>query len=93
MERPRVLLADDHVLVLEGLSKLLQTDMDLVGTAASGTEAVEKVAQLQPDVVLMDRAMPIMDGVQAITVMNAWREAGSSLACTRNCSFLASSQS
>jgi len=69
MERPRVLLADDHVLVLEGLSKLLQTDMDLVGTAASGTEAVEKVAQLQPDVVLMDISMPGLNGFDAAKQM------------------------
>jgi DNA-binding NarL/FixJ family response regulator len=69
MQRPRVLLADDHVLVLEGLSKLLQGEMDLVGTASSGTEAVEKVAQLQPDVVLMDISMPGMNGFDAAKQM------------------------
>jgi len=71
MERPRVLLADDHVLVLEGLSKLLQDDMVLVGTASSGTEAVEKAAQLQPDVVLMDISMPGLNGFDAAKQMKS----------------------
>ena len=63
--RPRVLLADDHTLVLEGLSKLLQRDFDLVGTASSGPEAVEMAANLQPDVVLMDISLPGMSGIDA----------------------------
>ena len=66
-----MLLADDHVLVLEGLSKLLQDDMDLVGTASSGTEAVEKAAQLQPDVVLMDISMPGLNGFDAAKQMKS----------------------
>ena len=56
--RTRVLLADDHTLVLEGLSKLLQKEFDLVGTASSGAEAVEMAAALRPDVLLMDISMP-----------------------------------
>ena len=52
------MLADDHTLVLEGLSKLLQKEFDLVGTASSGAEAVEMAATLLPDVVLMDISMP-----------------------------------
>src|SRR4051812_18002337 len=63
--RPRVLLADDHKLVLEGLSKLLQNDVDLVGTASSGAEAVEMAQTLQPDVVLLDISMPGMNGFDA----------------------------
>lgn len=63
--RPRVLLADDHVLVLEGLSKLLQKEFDLIGTARSGTEALEMASDLQPDVVLMDISMPGMNGIDA----------------------------
>ncbi len=64
-QRPRVLLADDHTLVLEGLSKLLQNEVDLVGSASSGSEVVEKAATLQPDVVLMDITMPGMNGIEA----------------------------
>jgi DNA-binding NarL/FixJ family response regulator len=60
--RPRVLLADDHRLVLEGLSKLLQNEVDLVGTASSGAEVIEKVETLRPDVVLLDISMPGMNG-------------------------------
>jgi DNA-binding NarL/FixJ family response regulator len=63
--RPRVLLADDHALVLEGLAKLLQKEFDLVGTASSGEEAVEMAANLQPDVVLMDISMPGVNGIEA----------------------------
>jgi DNA-binding NarL/FixJ family response regulator len=63
--RPRVLLADDHRLVVEGLSKLLQNEIELVGSASSGAEAVEMAAALQPDVVLMDISMPGMNGVEA----------------------------
>jgi DNA-binding NarL/FixJ family response regulator len=63
--RPRVLLADDHKLVLEGLSKLLQNEVDLVGTASSGAEAIEKAQTLQPDVVLLDISMPGMNGFDA----------------------------
>ncbi len=67
--RPRVLLADDHTLVLEGLSKLLQKDFDLVGTASSGAEAIEMAANLQPDVVLMDISMPGVNGIDATRQM------------------------
>ena len=63
--RTRVLLADDHTLVLEGLSKLLQKEFDLVGTASSGAEAVEMAAALLPDVVLMDISMPGLNGIDA----------------------------
>jgi DNA-binding NarL/FixJ family response regulator len=63
--RTRVLLADDHALVLEGLSKLLQKEFDLVGTASSGAQAVEMAATLLPDVVLMDISMPGLNGIDA----------------------------
>jgi DNA-binding NarL/FixJ family response regulator len=63
--KPRVLLADDHTLVLEGLSKLLQNEVDLIGTANSGSQAVEMAAELQPDIVLMDISMPGLNGIDA----------------------------
>lgn len=63
--RPRVLLVDDHTLVREGLSKLLQSDVELVGTASSGGEAVEKAVALAPDVVLLDLSMPGLNGIDA----------------------------
>ncbi|WP_018131658.1 response regulator [Effusibacillus pohliae] len=63
----RILLVDDHAVVLKGLSFFLgtQPDFELVGEAGNGTEALEKVAELQPDVVLMDLVMPEMDGIEA----------------------------
>jgi DNA-binding NarL/FixJ family response regulator len=62
-----VLLVDDHRLVRAGLETLVDSaeDMSVVGSAADGTEAVEKAARLHPDVVLMDLSMPGMDGVAA----------------------------
>ena len=65
----RVLITDDHPVVRRGLNALLATkeEIQLVGEAANGKEAVEKVKELSPDVILMDLVMPEMDGVQAIT--------------------------
>jgi DNA-binding NarL/FixJ family response regulator len=62
-----VVLADDHALVRRGLEKLLGADPDIevVGTAANGVEAVRIVAETKPDVVLMDLQMPELDGVEA----------------------------
>jgi DNA-binding NarL/FixJ family response regulator len=63
----KVLLVDDQSLVREGLCSLLQTkpDLEVIGTAENGKMGVEKAISLQPDVVLMDVRMPVMDGVAA----------------------------
>jgi DNA-binding NarL/FixJ family response regulator len=63
----RVILADDHPVVREGLRAMLEAepDLEVVGEAASGAEAVELAARLRPDVVLMDLRMPGTDGVAA----------------------------
>lgn len=67
MNKIRVLIADDHTLVRQGIRSLLALadDIEIVGEAADGREAVEKVRQLAPDVVLMDLAMPNMGGLEA----------------------------
>jgi len=67
MKKIRVLIADDHTLVRDGIRSLLAltADIEIVGEAANGREALEKVRQLMPDVVLMDLAMPIMGGLEA----------------------------
>jgi DNA-binding NarL/FixJ family response regulator len=63
----RVLLADDHALVRQGLKMILaaQPDMEVVGEAANGREAVEMVERLRPDIVVMDVAMPELNGIEA----------------------------
>jgi DNA-binding NarL/FixJ family response regulator len=63
----RVLVAEDHPLVRSALEKLLAAsgDLEVVGTAANGREAVELAAAARPDVVLMDLSMPELDGVEA----------------------------
>ncbi len=63
----RVLLADDHGVIRDGLGRLIGglEDVELVGTAADGADAIEKAEQLQPDVVVMDLDMPRVDGIEA----------------------------
>jgi DNA-binding NarL/FixJ family response regulator len=67
MQKIRVLLADDHTVVRQGLRVLLEaeTDITVVGEAASGREAVQMAKKLLPDVVVMDIAMPNLNGVEA----------------------------
>ena len=68
MEKIRLLIVDDQVLFLESLSTFLRNyaaDIEVVGLARDGSEALEKAAALKPDIVLMDVHMPVMDGVEA----------------------------
>jgi two-component system, NarL family, response regulator NreC len=67
----RILLADDHPVVRDGLRALLETqgDIEVVGDAANGREAVRLARQLHPDVVIMDIAMPELNGIEATLLM------------------------
>jgi two-component system NarL family response regulator len=67
-ETIRILIAEDHAVVREGLTSVLdfETDMTVVGHAKNGHEAIARFRELKPDVVLMDLAMPDLDGVEAI---------------------------
>jgi len=69
----RVLLVDDHMVVRSGLSTVLSVydDLELVGEAGDGQEAIRLCERLQPDVILMDLLMPKMDGVTAIKEIKA----------------------
>src|SRR5438445_5096062 len=65
----KVLIVDDHAVVRQGLRMFLslESDLDIVGEASNGAVALQKVAELEPDVVLMDLVMPVMDGLTAIS--------------------------
>ncbi len=66
MKRPRVLLADDHRIVTEGLKTLLGAEFDLVGVVADGAALVEAARTLRPDVIVADISMPRLNGLDAL---------------------------
>jgi DNA-binding NarL/FixJ family response regulator len=68
MPKIKVLVADDHTILRDGICALLALaeDMEVVGEASNGSEALEMVGKVNPDVVLMDIAMPIMNGLEAM---------------------------
>jgi len=67
VSRPRVLLADDHRVVAEGLKRLLDDDFELVGMVEDGVELVAAAQKLQPDVIVADISMPHLNGLDAMT--------------------------
>jgi DNA-binding NarL/FixJ family response regulator len=69
--RTRVLLADDHAIVAEGLATLLKGHFDLVGTVGNGNELIEAARKLRPDVIVADIAMPVLSGLEALRRLKA----------------------
>jgi len=69
--KPQVLIADDHQLVLEGLKKLIETECDIVGSVSNGRDLVTAAKQLNPDIVLLDLAMPLLNGIEAARQIKA----------------------
>jgi len=84
----RIVLADDHKLIREGLSLLInaQSEMEVIGEADNGRSAVVLTQQLQPDLVLMDIAMPELSGVDATKQLRGVRQEAKILALTRHAS-------
>jgi NarL family two-component system response regulator LiaR len=74
-ENIRVLIADDHPIIRDSLRTLITTepDLELIGEAVNGEDAVEKTIELKPDVILMDLVMPVKDGLQAINEIKRLR--------------------
>ena len=66
MKRPRVLLADDHRLVAEGLKSLLSAEFELVGVVEDGRAMIEATRKLRPDVIVADITMPHLNGIDAL---------------------------
>ena len=70
-EAPRTLLADDHMMVAEGLNRLLADHCQMVGTVLDGTSLVEAAVDLQPDLIIADLSMPGLSGLDAISQLRA----------------------
>jgi DNA-binding NarL/FixJ family response regulator len=66
MNKYRILLADDHRIILEGLKTLLQNDYDVVGMVEDGLELVKEALRLDPDVIIADISMPSLNGIDAL---------------------------
>ncbi len=83
-DRVRILIVDDHAVVRQGLITFLelQDEIEVVGEASNGKEAIQRVKELEPDVVLMDLVMPIMDGLTAIKEIKLMRPETEILALT-----------
>ena len=74
--RPRVLLADDHLMVAEALKSLLAAEFDLVGVVEDGRALVEAAGRLKPDVIVADVTMPRLNGIDALLQLRQEREPG-----------------
>ena len=65
MTRPRVLLADDHTMVLEGFRRILESEFDLVGAVEDGKALMTAAEKLRPDIIVLDISMPLLNGIEA----------------------------
>jgi DNA-binding NarL/FixJ family response regulator len=65
MKKVRILLGDDHSLILEGIRRMLEAEYEVAGSASNGREIVDAAERLKPDVVVLDVSMPILNGIDA----------------------------
>src|SRR5262245_15162139 len=65
MKRTRVLIADDHILILEAFKRLLEPEFEVVGTVADGRALLAAATELKPDVIVLDVSMPVLNGLDA----------------------------
>jgi DNA-binding NarL/FixJ family response regulator len=84
MTRPRILLADDHVMLLEAFTALLAPEFDVAGTVTDGRMLVEAFARLHPDIVVLDIAMPLLNGLDAGRQLRAQRKSVKLIYLTMN---------
>ena len=84
MSRPRILMADDHLMLLEAFKALLEPDFEVVGMVTDGRTLVEEFARLHPDVVLLDVAMPLLNGLDAGRQLKAQRRSVKLIYLTMN---------
>jgi DNA-binding NarL/FixJ family response regulator len=84
MSRPRILMADDHLMLLEAFKAMLAADFDIVGMVTDGRTLLEEFARLNPDVVLLDIAMPLLNGLDAGRQLKAQRRSVKLIYLTMN---------
>ena len=84
MTRPRILMADDHLMLLDAFKALLEPDYDVVGTVSDGRTLLEEFSRLNPDVVLLDVAMPLLNGLDAGRQLKAQRRSVKLIYLTMN---------
>ncbi len=74
MNRPRILLADDHLMMREKVTRMLESEFDIIGTVTNGQALLDEAAVLDPDIVVLDITMPVLTGIDAARRL---RETGS----------------
>jgi len=74
LTKARVLLADDHKIVIEGLKSLLEPEFDIVGTVNDGRELISTAEKLHPDVIVVDISMPLLNGIEAVQYLKKSQE-------------------
>jgi DNA-binding NarL/FixJ family response regulator len=84
MKPPRILLADDHLLIAQALQHLLQAEFDVVGTVADGRALLKAAGELAPDVVVVDIGMPLLNGLDAGEQLKALHPAIKVIFLTQN---------